>query len=149
MMDEFYRLPRESVVFSDEQLRLIEENYQAVYVMDVPLDKHSDQSCSLFYTETPHPDGSNFFVIVRNRPTLESRISDGFKWVDGMLYDGYVSPHNGMLYHSRNRHDFRAVPGANLWIDGGSSYFRVIGDGLRDHKPIKFKINEQGKAVNA
>ena len=57
------RILTDCSILSEQQIKRIEERYSAKYVFETQLklrsDKWGDFSADVFYTEEPHPEGSN------------------------------------------------------------------------------------------
>jgi hypothetical protein len=115
-----------STVWNEKQIRLIEQRYDAVYLLDTCLPARGGGWCNwpaaIFYQETPpDPNFSNYFAFFIDRNTNRSSITDGYKAIaapiDCLLFN------DGSVLHSRFRHDYRELEdGAS--VDGGRDYFR-------------------------
>lgn len=102
----------------------VEEKFKAKYVMEAPLKyKHGwrDSPSLIFYTEIPHPQGSNWFAISKSNDSYV--ISDAKESIEESFVA--VRADNGDVVYSRCRHDYRSSPDGSVWIDGGRDYFRT------------------------
>jgi hypothetical protein len=79
------------------------------------------QPYHIFYNETPHPRGSNYYAIGYNKDKLV--ITNGIS-IESMAIDGFVE--DGVFYYSAYRHDCVTI--GNMMIDGGRDYSRMAGD---------------------
>lgn len=123
---------------SEDMICRVEEQYKATYVMDTCLKTVDGQWTNwygcIFYTEQPHPKGSNYFALYKDE--LEGwKITNGLSAVEGEFHG--ILFEDGELIHSRYRHDYFEHRGAVA--DGGRDYFRstALSEGAR---PIKFKV---------
>ena len=119
-----------------EGIAKVEEKYNAKYVFESCLKTKDGGWCNMpvaiFYTETPHPQGSNYFGLYRN------------DFGDFMITDGIsaTEPFDALqvgddVIYSRYRHDYREHNGA--MVDGGRDYFRhtrLIGT------PVMLRVNK-------
>jgi hypothetical protein len=107
---------------SEKQIEKIAEKYNAKYVFESQLKLRggnwSDFSAAVFYTEIPHPEGSNWFGIWRNgeKYMISNAISAVEEPFFGVLAD------NGDVIYSRHRHDDHASDDGELFIGGGRSH---------------------------
>jgi hypothetical protein len=119
-----------------EGIDMIEDAYNAKYVFESCLKTKDGGWCNMpvaiFYTETPHPQGSNYFGLYRN------------DFGDFMITDGIsaTEPFDALqvgdeVIYSRYRHDYREYKGA--MVDGGRDYFKRSADrGM----PVKLQVNK-------
>jgi hypothetical protein len=105
-------------------IQKIEKRFSAKYLMESPIkNKHGwrEEPSLIFYTEKPHPQGSNWFAI--------SRSNDSYVITDAKdaIEESFVAVRadNGDIVYSRCRHDYRSSPDGSVWIDGGRDYFRT------------------------
>ena len=85
----------------------------------------------IYFRETPHPEfGNRYFRLSHSQVTQvtkESQLNisnaDTIEEVDFHMVEGA----KGWEY-SQHRHDFYAVEGSGVSIDGGRAYFRFIGE---------------------
>lgn len=143
----------EPTLFNQEQIKIIEDKYNGKYVFESALKtkdgRWTDRAFAIFYTEEPHPQGSNYFAIGRNH--LDRLIiADGISATDefeGVLY-------NNEVYYSRFCHDFRQFTNG-LFVDGGRDYTRYGGSTgycttvkiriVKDH--LEVDASEKNRAV--
>lgn len=125
-------------MFGDSQIAIIEEKYNAKYVIDSCLaDKNGgwcNFPCAIFYTEVAHPEGSNYFALYQNGDG-QWRIANGISAVQGTLYGLLVK--EGLL-NSRYRHDY--VTMYDCMVDGGRDYFKYSPS--EESKDFRFYIVE-------
>lgn len=126
-------------IFSRESIKRIEDRYNAKWIVDsaVPLMSQdqwwSDSAAAIFYTETPHPQGSNYFGIIES--------VEGFSILNAKA--AVDAPFVGLLIDddivfSRYRHDFREHKG--VFVDGGRDYFRYGGERMDEAKKVHIKV---------
>lgn len=105
----------------------VENMYNAKYVFESCLKTVSGGWCNfpaaIFYTETAHPQGSNYFGLYRSPLNNQLMIADGISATE---------PFNALqvgddIIYSRYRHDYREYNHAI--VDGGRDYFRHNGVG--------------------
>ena len=126
-------IANESVSFSADQIKLIEEKYNARYVCETCFKSINgewiNQPFTIFWQDKPHPRGSNYFALYfkQSRPNddMTLMITDG-KPVEEQTIAGYKCE-DGTIIYSRYRHDYRSHFG-NEFIDGGRDYTRYNGE---------------------
>ena len=127
---------------NESQIKTIEEKYNAKYVFETCLKDTNgnwvNQSAAVFYSEEPHPMGSNYFAFYQAGPNLGFMICDAKKHIDG-LFTG-VRADNGDVIYSRYRHDYRTSPDGSVWVDGGRDYFRWGGNEVSLSRVVSFKV---------
>ena len=126
-----------------EGIAKIEKAYNAKYVFESCLKTKNGGWCNMpvaiFYTETPHPQGSNYFGLYRN-DFGDFMITDGISATEP--FDALQAGDD--VIYSRYRHDFREHNG--YMVDGGRDYFRRSADGI----PVKLCVNKDKlEIVNA
>ena len=115
----------------------VEQMYNAKYVFETCLKTRfggwSEFPVAVFYTEQPHPEGSNYFGLYKNsfgQMTICNAISaldefTGLQIGDDIIYSHY-------------RHDYRVLDEENDgFIDGGRDYVRSSGTQM-----VEMRINE-------
>jgi hypothetical protein len=108
----------------DIDIEKIEKKFSAKYLMEFPLKTKNgwrDEPSLIFYTEKPHPQGSNWFAISRKSDLYY--ISDAKDSIEESFIG--IRANNGDIVYSRCRHDYRGSPDGSVWIDGGRDYFRT------------------------
>lgn len=125
----------ECTFLKPEGIYKIEDAYNAKYVFESCI-KHKDGGwcnfpCAIFYTETPHPKGSNYFGVFVNE-SGDFMITNGISATEP--FDALQA--GDEVIYSRYRHDFREHNG--YMVDGGRDYFRRSADGT----PIKLQVNK-------
>lgn len=116
-----------------EGISLIEEKYNAKYVFESCLKgEHGWHNfpAAIFYTETPHPQGSNYFAFYRNL-SGEFMITNGITATEP--FEGLQVGEN--VIYSRYRHDYREYK--DVAVDGGRDYLKVVGNIHHPHVMIK------------
>ena len=119
------------------------------YVCTSATNEYGTFACDVFYRETPHPEFGNRYFALFSRstgPKEEQRqllITNADK-IEDLTFHMIYSKLDEHWHYSQHRHDFRPVPGANLNIDGGRSYVRIVGDihGHYERKRMKVKDGE-------
>lgn len=122
--------------FSHGAMKKAEVKYNAKWIVDsaVPYKNGWSQSpAAIFYTETPHPDGSNYFGLYQS--------IEGWKIFNAIFVT--EKPFNGLLIDddiifSRYRHDFREHKG--VFVDGGRDNFRCGGERMNEAKKVHIKV---------
>lgn len=103
----------------------VEEMYNAKYVFESCLKTRvggwSNFPVAIFYTETPHPQGSNYFGLYSN-DFGDIMITNGISATES--FDA-LQVGDDIIY-SRYRHDYREHNGA--MVDGGRDYFKRSAD---------------------
>ena len=112
----------------------VENMYNAKYVFESCLKTKSgwcNMPVAIFYTEEPHPEGSNYFGLYRT------------DFGDLMITNGIsaTEPFNAIqvgddIIYSRYRHDCRSFKGA--LVDGGRDYFKHNGVG----QTVMLRVNK-------
>ena len=121
---------------SEKQIAKIGERYGARYVFETQLrlrsDKWSDFSSAVFYTEAPHPEGSNWFGIWNNCGRF--MISNAISAVEEPFFGALAE--NGDVIYSRHPRDFRESDDKTVFIDGGRDHCRYN----LTHDVVKLKV---------
>jgi hypothetical protein len=111
---------------NQEQIELIEKKYNSKYVFETCLQNTDggwiNEPAAIFYSEVPHPMGSNYFAFYKAGANLGFMICDAKKHIEGSFIG--VRADNGDIIYSRYRHDYRKSPDNSVWVDGGRDYFR-------------------------
>ncbi len=121
---------------TERQIKKIEERYNAEYVFETQLklrsDKWSNFSAAVFYTEDPHPEGSNWFGIWNNNGRF--MISNAISAVEEPFFGSVAE--NGDVVYSRHSSDLRESADKTVFIDGGREHSRhdLI------HEIVKLKV---------
>jgi len=115
----------ESDQFGRKQIAIIEEKYNAKFIMETCLC-HGDgewlnSPALIFYTEVAHPEGSNYFALYHNGKDL--MVTNAYDTVIEPI--AAVVADNGDVIYSRYRHDYRTSPDGSVFIDGGRNYTRT------------------------
>ena len=138
------KINTESSFLKEDNIKTIEREYNAKYVLETDLlgkDQYSgatfwgNKPAAIFYTEKAHPKGSNYFALYFRGDTL--MITDGLPSIKDVVFNGLEA--EGEVVYSRYRHDFRE--GKNgAYVDGGRDYFKYGGDRFSDYNVVKFKV---------
>ena len=117
----------------------IEDSFSAKYVGEFAIKANgagwTTFPVSVFYTETPHPEGSNYFGIILegNNSLICNAIS-----VVEETWTGLLNKETNNVVYSAFGHDFQRLDG--LFIDGGKDYIRAT---LTDNSEfVKLKIEK-------
>ena len=104
-----------------------EKHYNVKFVCETVIrDKRGnwlDQSSLLFYSEEPHPEGSNYMAVTHmplGYEDWQTVITNGHTATEGS-FEGLID--GDEVYYSRFRHDYRTTP-SGMFIDGGRDYTR-------------------------
>lgn len=104
-----------------------EARFNAKFVMESPLRQSGgwrDEPSLIFWSETAHPQGSNYFAL--SRTANGYCISNAIDAVSETI--AAVRADNGDVIFSSCRHDFQTSEDGSVSIDGGRDYTRVISD---------------------
>lgn len=115
----------------------IEQKYNAKYVFESCLKGKNgwlDFPAAIFYTDVPHPKGSNYFALYVDE-------SDRFMITNGI---SAIEPFSGIqidenVYYSRYCHDYRDC--GPVAIDGGRDYTKLVGD-MKAGKRVTIQVNK-------
>jgi hypothetical protein len=122
--------------FPGETIKKIEEKLCAKYVCETQLKLRSDSwssfSAAIFYTEEPHPEGSNWFGIWLKDGRV--MISNAISAVEEPFFG--VVAENGDVIYSRHPTDFRESEDKTVFVDGGRD--RCRHDLM--HEIVKLKV---------
>jgi hypothetical protein len=121
------------------QIQIIEEKYNAKYVLESSLkdkdDRWINMSFAIFYTERAHPEGSNYFGIYLRDG--HSYITNGITATEGSLV-GVCDMREEVVEYSRYRNDYRDC--GQFFVDGGREYLRWGALNPDACKVVKFHI---------
>ena len=121
------------VVSHEDQLSIythvIEEEYSAKYVGEFCYRNGKqgwlNQPMALFYTEKPHPEGSNYMGVLLTETPLNDVSSvlvvDGISAAENEWY-GVLNEETNEVIYSAFRHDYQVLD--VLMADGGPEYLR-------------------------
>ena len=126
------------VISHEDQLpiytHVIEEKYNAKYIGEFSYKNGNqgwmNQPMALFYTENPHPDGSNYlgiFVVDGHIVLVDGISAAEHEWV------GVLNDKTNEIIYSAFRHDYQVL--GDLMADGGADYARSS-----CHTPVKLQI---------
>lgn len=118
----------EKTIFNEKQIEIIENSYKAKFVCETCIrnkDGWMNMPVAIFYTEKPHPDGSNWMAINWSYDGMIC-VRNGFSAV-AEPFVGVVAE-NGDVIYSRFRHDFNTSPDRSVSIDGGRDYSRFLSE---------------------
>jgi len=129
-------IKNESILFSEDTIRRLEEIYKAVYVCDSQIKTKSgwsDNPVAVFYTAQPHPEGSNYFgIFMRDKKPFICNAESALAPFVGAVKK------NGDIVYSRFRHDYVEFDGAYC-IDGGRDYVRLGGPEMPQTVQLKIE----------
>lgn len=108
-------------MFTDEQIGKIEQHYNAKFVCETTLKTKGggwlSAPVAVFYTEEPHPEGSNWFgLYYRDGQLMVTDAQSALEPFDGLMLE------DGSVFYSRFRWDYRVAAGT--MVDGGRDYIR-------------------------
>lgn len=133
------KINTDCIILKDDNKPRIEERMNAKFVCETCIKNQNgqwvNQPFCIFYTEQPHPQGSNYFAVYYDRD-MNVMICDGITATEGE-FQGVVGT-DGIIYYSRYRHDFRNIPGG--FVDGGRDYLRYGGSDMGLLKVVNLKI---------
>jgi hypothetical protein len=121
---------------SQNQIRKVEDRYKANYVFESQLKLRSEQwsdfSAAVFFTDEPHPNGSNWFGLWDNAGSL--MISNAFSAANEPFFGAVAE--NGDVIYSRHTRDFRESEDKTVFVDGGRAHFRHD----LEHEIVRLKV---------
>ena len=125
--------PTEVGINTDAVEKLKSAKYIGDFCIKNSLSGWANQPFQIYYQEVPPVEGySNYFAVFLNmgQPMITSA-----KSIEGLEFDAIE--HNGKIYYSAYRHDYRGDPSSSVAIDGGRDYTRIIGE---PKKTLRLKI---------
>lgn len=147
--DDEYTIIHDDSLSNMLKMEVIEEQYSAKYVGEFcykqPTKGWLNQPMALFYTETKHPEGSNYMGVLI-KYDLEGKfdciiVVDGISAVDHE-WTGVLDINSNEIIYSAFRHDYQTH--GDLMADGGADYIRSS-----MHPNVKLKIvKEQIEVVD-
>ena len=115
------KLLNEPVLFSEENVKKIEDLKSAKYVCDT---EQNGLHVAIFYANEAHPDsGSRYFGLYYTGVENQLMITNG-AFIEEQDIAGVVAE-NGDVIYSRYRHDYRRSPDGTVFVDGGRAYTRT------------------------
>lgn len=148
-----HKIIQTNFVLTDSNIKTVEEMYKARFICETSTKlKNGDwanQPVALFYTETPHPDGSNWFILYyrTDLTTNEEKIfiADGKPATEEPL-QGYFAA-NGDIVYSVYRHHMHVSPDKSIAIDGGRDYNKIVAYQNYIPIPVTLDITPTGLKV--
>lgn len=129
-------------------IKTVEKKYNATFVGDFPIKTPQGwgSAGAVFYQANPDTSlGHKHLFGLHYNPFTQQAVIYDASYLDGMKFTGAMLD-DGMYAWSRDRHDYRQVPGGAL--DGGFDYTRVIGNPklatlqIKDGKVVEVRDNE-------
>ena len=126
----------------------VEKAYNVKFVCETPIKLKNgwyDSPSLIFYSEEPHPQGSNYMALSVFPTGMEGEgqltITDGISATEG----DFVGMVDGdEVIYSRYRHDYR-VGKTGVFIDGGRDYTRSSGGQVVKMKIIEGNLEVTGE----
>lgn len=115
---------KEPLVNTDFDIPKIEKKFNARFICETPLlvgDSWNNSPSLIFYSDVPHPQGSNWFAVTRYND--QAIISNAIDIVNQPITG--IKADDGSIIYSHCRHDMRTSPDQSVWIDGGRDYVRT------------------------
>lgn len=113
------------IEYTKEFVKYIEEKYNGKYICETSVRGitgiWTNGPAILFYSETPHPEGSNYFGIIegfRREYKIFNALSVMPETIDAVVAN------NGDIIYSHYRHHYNISTDGSVWIDGGRDYTR-------------------------
>jgi hypothetical protein len=103
----------------------IEKQYDCKFVCESAIrvrNSWRESPSLIFYSQEPHPEGSNYMAFSYDFNKDCYVVSDGIS-VTEVEFSGIVANNDDVIY-SRYRHDYRLSSDKSVWIDGGRDYHR-------------------------
>lgn len=118
------KINRDSDLFTEGSIRMIEKNYDGKYVCDT---ERQGVRLAVFYGNTERPEyPSRYFALGFNYAPITLKpvtfITNG-AFVEDQKFVSVVAE-NGEILFSRSRHDYRISFDGSVFIDGGRDYSR-------------------------
>jgi len=135
------KIHNECSFLSEKGIELVEKEYNAKYVFESCIKDTRGNWCdwpsAIFYTETPHPEGSNYFAIYFSglEEANTALIANGISAIQEDIYG--IDTGDGIIY-SRYRHDYRVHN--ECMVDGGRDYLRSNGGKSAVLRVVKDKL---------
>ena len=117
------------------------------YVCTSAPNKQASYAADIFYRSTPHPEyGNRYFGIYQNsRETMSNQIMiTNCDMIEELIFD-MIEGVAGWEY-SQHRWDYRQV--ANVAIDGGRAYTKLVGDVHVPVKTVRVKDGQFEEVIN-
>lgn len=103
----------------------------------------TESPAQIYYQETPPVPGySNYFALIYQMGQLYITTGES---VVGIPIEG-IETEAGEIIFSRFRHDFRKAQTADVSVDGGLDYLRVVGD-IHSKKNVVLTIKDGSLVV--
>lgn len=113
---------------SEENIKKIEQSRNCHYVCEWYTNTSDGKKvmdvAAIFWTDTPHPRGSNWLGLYRANG--DWMVKDGI--TASQIPIRCVVSNDKQLVFSKGRHDFRGTKDGSVAIDGGRDYTRVLGN---------------------
>lgn len=132
-------------LLNEESISTIEKAYSAKFVCETTIKNRNgnwiNTPVAVFYTETPHPEGSNWFGFYNNEEGkfLITNAISALEPFDALLLE------DNSIFYSRYRHDYRELNDGTM-VDGGRDYIRSI-PGKGKHVKVKI-VNEHLEIID-
>ena len=98
------------------------------YVCTSAPNENATYAADIYYRETPHPEfGNHYFGLFYSPASTQLMITNADP-IEDLTFTAIYSNMSEQWVYSQHRHDYREVPGENVFIDGGRSYVRMTGD---------------------
>lgn len=118
----------------------VENLYEAKYIGEFSIllkeTEWSNFPVAIFYTQDPHPKGSNYIGIYLSPSDNKVYITNGIS-VSQTEWTGVVNEKNEILY-SAFRHDYQKH--GDLMVDGGKDYLRSSMHPIKKFRIVKGEI---------
>ena len=112
------------------------------YVCTSAPNAHAAYAADIFYRDTPHPEfGNHYFGLYINGYADDAQIMITNADLIETLEFG-MKEFDGKWHYSQHRHDFYTV--GDVSLDGGRSYYRVVGN---VSSPTKFLTIKNGEFI--
>lgn len=131
--------------FTTEFVQEIQSKFNAKFICETTFkncDQWVNQPCALFYMQTKHPNGSNWFAIFHSWDQSDRIvITDGISAVEPDDMIDALENEDGVVVYSVYRHDYATLNGCS--IDGGRDYTKtnIADDSV---KLVQLKITPEG-----
>ena len=98
------------------------------YVCTSAPNEYGTYAADIYYRETPHPEFGNHYFGLFYSPASAHLMITNADPIEDLTFTAVYSNMSEQWVYSQHRHDYREVPGENVFIDGGRSYVRMTGD---------------------
>lgn len=129
VQEEFGLINHGNVLYPEINVSKVEEKYRAKFICETQIRSKeggwSDIPVQIYHQpmRTDPSHNEHFAIYIYGDHLM---IADGSSAAEPM--DAVRIKSSGEIIYSRFRHDFRGASTANVFVDGGRDYIRIVGD---------------------